>query len=85
MTYIVQTASECMPNSCWGVYRRVAVLRLAPGATSASMISPRARGVEKIVREWRRLNVGKTERGAYQVALAEAQAIAERLNGDFAA
>jgi hypothetical protein len=44
------------------------------------MISPRARGVVRIVQTWERLHVGITERGAYQRALVEARALAERLN-----
>ena len=29
--YIVKTAAAAMPNSCWGVYRRVAVLEVQDG------------------------------------------------------
>jgi len=81
--FIVATASAHMPNSCWGTYRRVAVLEIDPSATPAGgpkMISERARGVVRIVETWEALNVGKTERCAYRVALAEAEAMAEHLN-----
>jgi hypothetical protein len=44
------------------------------------MISDRAKGVAKIVEVWDRLNVGKTDKCAYRVALKEAQELAMRLN-----
>ena len=45
------------------------------------MISARARGVIRIVETWERLHIGRT-RGAYWDALEEAQAMAEKLNGE---
>lgn len=75
------TAAAPMPRSCWGRYRRIAVVELCDGfAGRPKMISPRARGVVRIVQTWERLHVGITERGAYQRALVEARALAERLN-----
>ena len=78
--FIVQTASASMPQSCWGTYRRVAVLEVPLGVERASMISERAEDVIRIVESWERLNVGKTRRCAYQVALREAYALAKKLN-----
>lgn len=79
--HIILTASAKMPRNCWGIYRRVAVLELEPGFTGTpKMISERAKGVRSIVRSWERLNVGRTERCAYEVALAEAEELCQALN-----
>ena len=78
--YIVKTAAASMPNSCWGVYRRVAVLEVQDGVTDVAMISSRARGVVSVVSTWEKLNVGQTSRCAYRRALAEAQQMASDLN-----
>ena len=78
--YIVQVASANMPNSCWGIYNRVAVLEVHDGVTRASMISDRSRDVVRVVETWEALNVGKTERCAYRRALKQARAIAADMN-----
>jgi len=44
------------------------------------MISTHARGVVDVVETWERLNVGKTDRCAYARALAEAEALAAKIN-----
>ena len=78
--YIIMTASAQMPNSCRGIYRRVAVVELTPGFTKTpKMISERAIGIKRIVETWERLNVGKTHRCAYQVALMEADELIQQL------
>jgi len=77
--YIVRTAAACMPSSCWGRYRRVAVLEVAAGA-QPRMISARARGVVEVVQTWEKLNVGTSERCAYAVALRAAKELAAELN-----
>jgi hypothetical protein len=76
--YIVMTASAKMPNSCWGSYGRVAVIET--NGTTPKMISKRARGVVRIVRTWERQHIGRTKRAAFQIACAEAVALAEQLN-----
>lgn len=78
--YIVKTAAACMPNNCWGTYRRVAVLEVQVGVVDVAMISARARGVVRVVATWERCNVGRTSRCAYRRALAEAQQMAAGLN-----
>jgi hypothetical protein len=79
--FVVMTRSAHMPNACWGVYRRVAVVETdLPEPLEPTMISARAKHVIRIVETWERLNVGKTERCAYRKALAEAEALAEKLN-----
>lgn len=78
--FVIMTAQERMPAGCFGEYRKVAVVEtdLPPGA-SPKMISERARGVVRIVREWRKLNVGKTEACAYARALAQAKELLAEL------
>ena len=78
--YIVQTALAKMPNSCWGTYRRVAVLEVDAVCQSVSMISDHARGCRRVVRTWERCNVGTTDRCAYAQALAAAYELAAELN-----
>ncbi len=77
--YIVMDAAACMPANCWGRYRRVGVVEIEPGA-EPRMLSERARGVISVVQTWERLNHGTTDRCAYRVALAEAEALARALN-----
>jgi hypothetical protein len=76
--FVVRTSSEHMPRSCWGTYRRIAVIKTRDGKIPP-MISERARGVIRIVCGWRRLNVGG-ERSAYHRALRDAQWLARALN-----
>lgn len=82
------TSAAAMPQSCWGVYRRVAVLEVDPGARPA-MISERARGVRRVVAMWEKLNVGKVAlhaglrpvgRCAWSRAMIDAAEMAEELN-----
>ncbi len=77
--FIIQTASAQMPNSCWGTYKRVAVLEVASNVQRASMISRRARDVVRVIDTWEKLNVGTTERCAYARALADAEALKSKL------
>ena len=80
--FIVQTATAQMPSSCKGTYRRIGVLEVADGVERASMISPRAKDVIRVVDTWESLNVGITERCAYRRALKDAEAMAEKLNAE---
>ena len=78
--YIVMTSAAPMPRSCWGKYRRVALVELEPGFEGTPrMISPRARGVARIVHTWERLHAGGGERTAYARAMRAATAWAEEL------
>ena len=77
--FVIQTAAAKMPISCWGKYRRVAVLEISSEIESAKMISERAKGVVRVVQTWEKLNVGKTKACAYQRALAEARALVNAL------
>ncbi len=79
--FIVKSSLARMPKSCWGTYRRVAVMEVTVDAPEPRMISERARGVVGIVRTWERLHVGSTARCAYQVAMREAAELAAALNG----
>jgi len=81
--WIVMTSAARMPRSCRGSYRNVALVKITPQYAAEGrrpkIISKRARGVET-VEHLGHHNVGKTERCAYCVALAEAQERADRLN-----
>jgi hypothetical protein len=80
--YIILTAAARMPGNCLGRYRRVAVVELVPGfGETPKMISPRAKGVARIVAVWEKQNVGRTERCAYGRSLAAAAELCARLNG----
>jgi hypothetical protein len=79
--YIVISSSAKMPSSCRGRYRRVGVVELEPGVEEPpTMLSSRSRQVKRVVETWERLNVGTTERCAYQRAMREAGALATKLN-----
>ena len=78
--YIVKTSSAKMPSSCWGIYRRVAVLEIEDGRTDVSTISCHAKGVIRVVEAWEKCHVGKTDRDAYSYALRRAEALAAQLN-----
>lgn len=78
--YQVLTASAKMPGNCWGTYRRVALVEVASPAVVVKMISPRAKGVIRIVQTWERRNVGSSSRCAYQVAYRAALDLMAALN-----
>jgi len=78
--YIIKSVSACMPASCWGRYGKIAVLEVEAGLTDVSMCSERATGVVRVVEIWDRLSMGKTDRCAYAVAMAEAQSLCDQLN-----
>lgn len=69
----------------FGVYRRIAVVEVndvyALVDARPKMISPRAKGVVRIVQEWSPMHKGKTERSEYYVALKAAEEMAAELNG----
>ncbi|UCC74356.1 MAG: hypothetical protein JSV86_07300 [Gemmatimonadota bacterium] len=84
--FIIKTAAAAMPSSCWGTYRRVAVLEVeddgAGSPITPAMISTRARGVVRVVAVWERCSVGQNAphgRCAYSRALREAQRLVEAL------
>ena len=77
--FIVQTAIASMPSSCKGYYRRVAVLEVEDGVTSVKMISPRAKGLVRIVATWEKCHAAG-ENTAYARALADAEEMAAALN-----
>lgn len=79
MPYQIMTANESMPSSCRGQYRRVAVVETETDERPA-MISKRARGLVRIISDYRRLNVGSTENCAYERALAKAKAELNKLS-----
>lgn len=83
-THIVKSSAAAMPASCWGTYRRVAVLEeeIGPnGPVQPAMISDRARGVVRVVRTWERCSARGGDRTAFARAMREAEALAAALNG----
>ena len=77
--FVVMSSCAHMPNSCWGTYRRVALVEVVAGA-KPKMISDRARGVVRVVQTWERLSVGSTARCAYRRALAEAEQLHQQVD-----
>ena len=77
--FIVMSASAKMSASVRARYRRVAVCEVKDN-TIPARISDRSRGMVRIVKRWERCHVGKTPRGCYQRALAEAESLAIQLN-----
>ena len=80
MPYKIMSSSEAMPNSCWGRYRRVAIVETTSDSVHPKMISTHARGIVRIVHEWRRLNA--TTNGpntAYAIAMRDAHAMLRHL------
>ncbi len=63
----------------FGVYKNVAVVETDCLGTP-KMITPRAKHLVRIVKHYGKLNVGTTERCAYQVALRRAAELAAELN-----
>jgi len=74
-----------MPTTCWGKYGKVAVVEVDEAVLEKHnipqprMISPRAIGMVRIVKEWRRLNKGTTNRCAYHKAMQEAEKLIKEL------
>lgn len=61
-----------------GHYRNVAVVEYQ--GEVPKMISPRARGMVRVVRHYGSHYVGRTARCAYRLTLAEAETLAQELN-----
>ena len=69
--FIVMERTASMPRSCWGTYRRIVVVEVLQGNVP-KMISPRARGMVRIIRTWDRCSL--TRRRGYATAEAAAKA-----------
>ena len=82
--FVVVDKSAHMPNSCWGVYRRVGVVELTVEAqregSFPAMLSKRATAVNRVVDTWENCNVGTTNRCAYRRAVVAANDLADKLN-----
>lgn len=80
-TYYVTCAAAKMPTSCWGTYRRVAVMAWD------STLGPRPKTIRDtraavVVDTWEKLNVGVSERCAYSRAYGEALTRCEALEAE---
>lgn len=80
--YIVVSKAARMPAGCWGRYRRVAVVEVRDPKAPVPAIDERGRNVVRIVETWERLNVGRTDKCAFERAMAEARAMADELNDE---
>ena len=78
--YVVMT-SRAGPRGGRGNYRNVRVVE-TDRQEMPKMVSPRARHLVRIVRDLGAHYEGVTEACAYRRALAEAEAMAARLNGE---
>jgi hypothetical protein len=82
------TVTTIYDRSCKGTYRHVRVIEVSYYDWNRGWrpTSIRSKGVLRVVSDRGPLNVGKTERCAYAIAMREAQALADRLNaaGDLA-
>mgnify|MGYP003148158255 CR=1 FL=1 len=79
-SYIVMDAQASMPASCWGKYRKVAVVELAQPGVMPKQIHPRHKTIRRIVRMWDRLYAGTTDRCAFAKAMTLAKTLASELN-----
>lgn len=79
MAFVLKISSAKMPNSCYGIYKRIGLLEVEDG-TIPTMISVQAKAVKRIVKTWERLHCGKTEKSEFYRVLKEAQALCEELN-----
>jgi len=81
--WIVMTSAAAMPRSCWGRYRRVALVRINQEFTAKGlipkMISTRAKGVLD-VHSLGRHHAGSTARCALARAVARAEEMARAAN-----
>ncbi len=70
--FIVMDSSAKMPNSCWGSYRRVALVEVVKGERPGA-INENYKSIVKIHELWDDLFHGKTNRCAYRQARIEAE------------
>lgn len=72
MIYQIVVKKERMPASCkFGEYKRIAIVETTD-EKYVPMISTRSKNVTRVVRQWNKLNVGKTENCAFERAMKEA-------------
>ena len=86
--WIVMTATAQMPLSCKGNYRKIALVKLTKAGANAHSggwippkIDTRHHCIEKVVQLGSH-NVGKTDKGAYQRTLAQAEAMVAKYNSE---
>ena len=83
--FITQTATCSAPLTArgrFGNYGRVAVLEIEANYAHVTMISPRARGVVRVVQTWEQCYVGRTDRCAFALAVDAAETLASALNSE---
>lgn len=74
----------CEINDTYFAVQRMkaALINGVRGPTQPANISPRAKGMVRIVRTWEHLNKGLTARSAYYKAMREARALCMALNAE---
>ena len=76
----VMDSAAAMPGNCWGRYRRVAVMEVPLDSRGNSLapayIDDRPKNCIRLVETWEKLNVGSTDRCAFEVAWSEAYSLA---------
>ena len=77
--HVVMTSQASMPNSCWGRYGNVAIVRVKADHPPPKII--RDTNTAKVVWHSGPQNMGTTERCAFERTLVEAYEECERLNG----
>lgn len=70
--FVVLNKAAKMPPGCSGNYRRIAVIEVDKPDFIPAMISKRAKGVVRIVKEWNGVFQGKTHNCAAVRAMGEA-------------
>ncbi len=76
--FVILSSAAKMPAGCWGEYRRVGLLEVRKGF-KPKQISQHPKGVIRIIKTWEKLNVGKTNRCAFQKALEEAESLCAKM------
>jgi hypothetical protein len=84
--WIVMTAAAHMPSSCWGRYRKIALVELMGSwdfnaGTLPQTIDVRSKKIRRVVQMGSH-SVGSTPRAAYQRTLAEAERRVQQLNNE---
>jgi len=81
--FVIKSSLAKMPQNCWGVYRRVAVMETETDAGEPKMISDHAKGCVAVHGVWDDCHVGsRSPRTAYQRAIAEARELVAKLENE---
>lgn len=82
LKYHVITSAAKMPGSVHARYRNVAIVAVADDHPDHRPVQIRDTSTTKVLMVERRLHVGKTERGAFQRAVARYERLAASMNDE---